>query len=394
MINEIEKIRLNENKYKIAHFTILVVGKRNVGKNDLIKYMLNLTVKELKAIPKNNFRLFQNPKKPYLRLIKYKGMGYGEQNSAEIITKQTIDYINQQKEKSNYNNFIHCIWYCIKGEVMEELEKNYYEQLQKAYSEINIPIILIYLNEYSKSKFKKMNEQIKKDKKLGPNTDFISVMAKDIKVPIGENEIKIYKAEGEENLLNLTWDKCRTALQGDMPKIMMKAISNDVKETAKNKIKENKYEIMKLIKNNFVENFKIVLKGNELFDYILTLLGRNLKIFYDKEITNKSLNLIFKSKNIQNVRLFLETCKYRINDIIADEIIMKSIKFIEKQVELEKSFNKNIIIENKRNLENFKSTSEVFLKRNFYYISQKFIIYNFILHYCGQYLDEFQKKIE
>jgi hypothetical protein len=73
---------------------------------------------------------------------------------------------------------------------------------------------------------------------------------------------------------------------------------------------------------------------------------------------------------------------------------MKSIKFIEKQVELEKSYNKNIIIENKRNLENFKSTSEVFLKRNFYYISQKFIIYNFILHYCGQYLDEFQKKIE
>ena len=72
MIIELNSFLLNisTNKYKIAHFTIWVVGKRNVGKNDLIKYMLNLTVKELKAIPKNNFRLFQNPKKPYLRLIK------------------------------------------------------------------------------------------------------------------------------------------------------------------------------------------------------------------------------------------------------------------------------------------------------------------------------------
>ena len=39
----------------------------------------------------------------------------------------------------------------------------------------------------------------------------------------------------------------------------------------------------------------------------------------------------------------------------------------------------------------FKKTSEIFLKRNFYYISQKYIIHNFIVYFCDEYFYAFQE---
>jgi hypothetical protein len=109
IINEIQIIKSNENKYKIDHLTILIVGKRNIGKNSLIKYMLKLDDSDLKKVPKKDFRAYQSDSIPYLRLIKYKGIGYGELNDVERIKKKTLEYIKEQTKKTNYNDFIHFI---------------------------------------------------------------------------------------------------------------------------------------------------------------------------------------------------------------------------------------------------------------------------------------------
>ena len=87
-------------------------------------------------------------------------------------TKETIDYISRQNKKGSYNDFVHCIWYCVIRNRMESLEDEYLLKLRNSYSNVNMPIILIYLNEYSKTKITEMEDKIKE--KL--DVDFINVI--------------------------------------------------------------------------------------------------------------------------------------------------------------------------------------------------------------------------
>ena len=135
--------------------------KRNIGKNSLIKYMLKLDDSDLKKVPKKDFRAYQSDSIPYLRLIKYKGIGYGELNDVERIKKKTLEYIKEQTKKTNYNDFIHCIWYIIKGQRAEDGEIKYLKELKKAYINVHIPLVIIYLNEYGDGKIKKWKKVLK-----------------------------------------------------------------------------------------------------------------------------------------------------------------------------------------------------------------------------------------
>ena len=388
IFKEIELIKADEDKYKIDHLTILLVGKRKIGKKSLIKYILQLDDSQLKSEKgkkKKNFQAFQNPKIPYLRLVKYRGIGIGKENKAETITKETIDYISRQNKKGSYNDFVHCIWYCVIRNRMESLEDEYLLKLRNSYSNVNMPIILIYLNEYSKTKITEMEDKIKE--KL--DVDFINVISKQIKIP---RNAGIINPRGRKELMNLTLDKCRAALKGDMPKIMMKNISNDILCKMKNQVGFNKGKVMDIIKKKFINEFTKALNDNEFIEYIINLLGRNLSIFYDKQISNNSLNLIINSQNIQNAKTFMDKCKAFTKNLISLDIITNANEFIDKQATLEKINKENINIEDKRSIKGFIKTNEIFLKKNFYYISQKFIISNFIMYYCNDYYNEFQNK--
>ena len=389
MIKKIGNIKSDENKYKIDHLTILLVGKSKSGKKSLIKYILNLKdsqTKSEKGRKKENFEAFQNPNIPYLRLVKYKGIGLGNDNDVEIITNQTINYIANQNKKRSYNDFVHCIWYCFTGTRLEKSEEEYLKRLRNSYSDVNMPIILIYLNEYNNNKITEMEQDIKKSKL---DVDFINVIAKVIRKPNNQGTID---SRGKEELMNLTLDKCRTALQGDMPKIMMKNISNEILYEMKKLIEKNKTKVKDNIKEKFINEFINVLDDNKLIDYFITLLGRNLSIFYEKNISNTSLNLLINSEIIKSVETFMMKCKNMTKDLISSVIISNANDFIDKQASLEKINKENINIENKRSIKGFIKTNEIYLKKNFYYISQKYIIYYFILYFCNDYFDEFQKQ--
>ena len=388
IFKEIELIKADEEKYKIDHLTILLVGKRKIGKKSLIQYILQLDDSQLKSEKgkkKKNFQAFQNPKIPYLRLVKYKGIGIGEENKAETITKETVDYISRQNKKGSYNDFVHCIWYVVIKNRMEELEDEYLLKLRNSYSNVNMPIILIYLNENSKEKIANMEGEIKKSL----DVDFINVISKEIKRPKNGGTIN---PRGGKELMNLTLDKCRAALKGDMPKIMMKNISNDILCKMKNQVGNNKSKVMDIIKKKFINEFTKALNDREFIEYIINLLGRNLSIFYDKQISNNSLNLIINSENIEKAKTFMDKCKAFTKNLISLDTISNAKEFIDKQAILEKKNKENINIEDKRSIKGFIKTNEIFLKKNFYYISQKFIIYNFILYYCNDYYNEFQNK--
>ena len=391
IIKEIEIIENDKEKYKIDHLTTLVVGKGGIDKKSLIKYMLKLDSLEMNNSEKKDFVVFESKKVPYLRLIKYRPIGYGDNDSAEVITKETVEYIKKQSKENTYNNFVHCIWYCCKGNRLEDLEIEYLKQLRMAYLEVQIPVILINLNNIEKESIEKWKKAIQKeiDNKV-LDVDYLTIITK----RITEDFTKIiHEPEGEEKLLNLTLNKCNAALQGEMQKIMMKNISNDIETTMEDKIEESIHEIKETIQKEFVNEFKKVKNDNELINYILSILGRNLKIFYGKKISNKSLNIIFNSEIINNTINFIKFYKKNVKKIISKEIVIKAKEFLDLQAYLEKKNNENIKIKNKRTLNGFIKTNEIFLKKNFYYILQKYIIYIFIKFFCNDYFETFQKNL-
>ena len=386
IIKEIELIKSDEKKYKIDHLTILIVGKKKVGKKSLIKYMLKLNDSQInskKGAKKEDFQAFQNPEIPHLRLVKYRGIGLGKENDAEKIKNQTINYINKQIKKGGYNDFVHCIWFCISGTRMQPKEEEYLFKLRKVYSNVDMPIIIIYLNEYTK--VNSMEAEIKKQF----DVDFINVISKVINKPNNSGKVN---PKGEKELMNLTLDKCKEALQGFMPKVMMKNISNEILYKMINFVEIKKQKVKNGIREKFNNEFKNVLDDKKFIEYIINLLGRNLSIFYEKNISNKNLNLLINSEIISSIKIFMNKCKKFVGDLISNDIIYNAKDFIDMQASLEKKNKENINIGNKRTLKGFIKTNEIFFKKNFYYIAQKYIIYYFILFYCDDYFNEFQKQ--
>ena len=97
---------------------------------------------------------------------------------------------------------------------------------------------------------------------------------------------------------------------------------------------------------------------------------------------------------MDNGYLALLWYKTETKKVIKSIIKEKAKIFIDYQVIEEKRKLMNINIENKRDLNGFKKTSKIFLKKNFYYISQKFLINYIIRNFCPNYFKEYRKQFD
>ena len=109
-------------------------------------------------------------------------------------------------------------------------------------------------------------------------------------------------------------------------------------------LKQRKKKVKDGIKEKFINEFKNALNDNELIEYIINLLGRNLSIFYEKNISNKSLNLIINSEIIASVRSFMDNCKQFTKNLISSDIVVNAKEFINVQATLEKKIKKIFIL--------------------------------------------------
>lgn len=242
IIEHIEKIKQNEEMYKIKNLSILIIGRKGVGKTTLIEYILNNNKYNSDNSSKMNqqtFHVFESGKCPYLRLIEFKGIGFG-QNNPQTIKKEAINYIKSQEEDKNYNNIIHCIWYCISDTRFEKSEIDLLRQLKEVYNDNNIPIIVIYTKSIDSDMAKKMLDSIKN---LNIDVSTIKVMAKDDK----DNDGQIIPSFGRKKLLKLTLKKCTKALKGKIIDIMTNSISNDLKKNIHDENNKNRNENFKKI---------------------------------------------------------------------------------------------------------------------------------------------------
>ena len=390
-INSIKKDKENKN-YKIEYLTILLIGRKRVGKSTLIQYMLKLNDDEIKNInEKEDFVEYKNNRIKHLRLIEFKGIGYDENDNPETISSKAEDFIKKRNKSQNYNDFIHCIWYCITGNRLEPLECNVLNELKKVYKDSEMPIILVYINEsaVNEEAAEGMKEYIKSIK---IKSDFVRVLAKDV---VLQNSGRRVSQFGENELLNLTLNKCTEALGGKMIRLMVNKLSDDIKETMIKRNNTNEKDLKENIIEEFCQNYNILLDDESFINYIINILGRKLSIFYDnKDIYNSSLNYIIKSDIIIKICDYIGKYKEETKKKIKEVVNSKAEKFIDYQATLEKKCGINIRLENKRDLKGFKETSRKFLKENFYYISQKDLINYIIRQYCVQYFFEYRKQLD
>ena len=393
--DEILSIKNNEKRYQINYLKILLVGRKGVGKTTLIKYMLNLNENKINNInSREDFEVYENKEVPYLKLVKFKGIGLDKDNDPKIIGNNAVKCIQKEitskSKNGDYNDLFHCIWYCISGTRFEESEMEILSKLSEVYNDKKIPIIIVYTQNIDNTISNAMSTFFVNK---GIKNRFIKVLAKDMNLMFGGN---IKKAFGKKELLNETLKKCTMALQGDMINFMINTISDDVKNKiiSENKLLEKNIND-KIIKN-FINEYKYVLSDEELKNYITLMIGNNLFPFYENyntKITNKSLNLLKKSNIINSVDDFIKKYKPKVYRIIEENLIEKSQMLLDQQAAIEKN-SVNIRLENKRYLKGFEKSIISFIKRNFYYISQKIIINYIIKNFCWEYIMEYREKLD
>ena len=236
-----------------------------------------------------------------------------------------------------------------------------------------MPIIFVYTKTKDPA-IPRGKERVLKAKNI--NNNFIIIMARDMKLVNGN----ILEAYGKKDLIEITLKNCTKAMESDMLKIMMQEISKNIKNDLIQENRENMKKILDKTEEDFIQNYNHVLNDKDFFEYIINIFTNNLKYFFNtlKKIKNKSKNIIFKSNFFKNIYKAYSFYKKIIKEKLEHIYIEKAKELIDFQATFEKNKG-NMKLDNRRNLKEFKESTQIFLNKNFYFISQNYIIYNLII---------------
>ena len=118
IIDEINMVKKDDTKFQIEHLTILLIGRKGVGKSTLIKYILDLNEDDEYYLDTNsqnkNFTSYTSKTVTHLKLVEFKGIGLDTGSDPELIGNEAVNCIKEEMKKNkekNFNDFFHCIWY-------------------------------------------------------------------------------------------------------------------------------------------------------------------------------------------------------------------------------------------------------------------------------------------
>ena len=396
IIDEINNIKNNKEKFPIKYLTILLVGRKGIGKTTLVDYIFgfNEENKQDKIVIKDeNFTTYSKKNFP-LKIIEFKGFGYDINNSVDYIAEEALKCIQELRKKNkgtNFNEFVHCIWFLINGTRFVDIEENFYKKLSKAYNNSNIPIILVY-NQASEESAKQMENYISN---YYVDVNFVKVL------PVNNKRLKtnIFQSSfGDEELINKTLLKCSYALESDLIELMTEVISNSIKNQMLSANKKLESDININLEYEF-KKFNVVLNDEELKNFIVNLFEKSIYYFYKGyigEISKQSLFLLNESDIIKKTNEFIAYYKPKFLNIINSKLNYISKTLINEQANLEKNNNKNesMRVDSKRNLKKFKETTTTYFKRNYYYIAQKYVIDIIIQNVLKKFIITYRKGLD
>ena len=347
-----EEISYQKQKYvNFLNLSILVIGKSKVGKSVLIK-----KIQKMKNENEDNL----NIEKSYLNIIEENQINFDNEEIQNIL-KKIKDYINKKNIINDQNDSIRCLWYLITGNNSDKKEIEIIKELKNNYKN-KIPIIIIYTKASNKSEYDKVLKEYKEN-----GLDLIPILAEKIELFGGQ----YLEEHGIDNLLNVTLDSCKISFKDNLDETLTNIILNIIDDFLI-KYKELKEQNLTQLLDDFISNYK-----NENFiEFITNVLLKNLYKSINQENINNEDNIFvqqFLNKH------FKELIEYTNNDIInymniKSLIKEKTIELLNEQVQLEKKYNTNMLVENKRDLDEFEISIESGLKENFIYLAQRYYI--------------------
>ena len=199
--NEINSISYDDEISKINHFNILIMGRSGVGKSTLLNKVLKKEVAKTKDFDycTKDIESYESEKVSGLRLWDTRGIEY-KYNISDVF-KDISEKIKALINEKNPDKYIHCIWFCIKGEKGERLNKEIQDIIHNCHNLYNIqklPIILVFTNSYSTEESMEFIDFARREFQKFDNlynVKFVSVLAKD-----KETDILTIPANGIYNL--------------------------------------------------------------------------------------------------------------------------------------------------------------------------------------------------
>jgi len=357
-IKENIKLQLNllldEPNRKVNHLNILVLGISGVGKSSLIKILLGYEeLKEgSKDIPEDGFfkpttegkpKYYESKMVPFLKLADTQGIEISSKTSKKPygiseVEEDTSEFIIQQNESGNPDNYVHCIWYCFQpnsGRFQDD-EEILLEKLSKQYSIESLPIIMVGTQANSKEKIKLFEEGFAK-KQFKFNFDFVPVLAKKM------DNIEPF---GLDILQKISIEKSMKAVKSQC----YQGILEDVKQIFLNNLDKKSEDILKNIELYKEQYLKEISKGkeiNQLKSDIIHIFVYILNNFNSYLLNKKTIeeNNQLKKESLESLGKFFDSyftqCLLGYQDCLNDFIEKFTNEVVVNMIEFQNSFNKS-----------------------------------------------------
>jgi len=284
ILEEIKKFKFNK---KISSYNIQIIGKTGVGKSTLINTLLRTEIASTTfgRIGTHETQEFSCVKYPFIKFIDTRGTELSSSNNIDKVQENTLNYIEKRLSEKDPNKTIHCLFYCINANRFEDIEADVLLKLRQKYKNGNLPIIIVYTQNYFEEDFEEMKKYINVKLKKNNETE-IGEKVKDINfVGVVAKKKSNIKPNGLDKLLNYLKLKAKNAF--------LIAIINMIKKYC--------IDFMEIILNqtlnNILSNINVFLpQENNKFDE--SILFNTIKNVFLEFVPQNEQNLSEKGENL------------------------------------------------------------------------------------------------
>ena len=358
-----------DNNKKNNRINILLIGKQGIGKKTLVNKIFKL--KNIIINFENNFNQeiqeYESEKLPFFKFILIK-FDNNFQFSFNDYKNRIMNYINNQYQTNNKNNYINCIWYCFTNGFLNMEELELIKSLNDSYNKM-IPVILVHT----------MSPNIQQI--LNAVSNF-NINQEDLVILLAEDFFSqfngLLKSFGVDFLIIKTLEKYKNTFS-----LYDDEMTNDILISIKSQNEDICKSVNEQIIKNFVNEYNFPKEKEDFVEYLTDIFRLNIKYFLIKIMSEQSINRINSEYTlIQSMFQFIQFYEKDVLMIMEPTINSFVAGFIEQQKKME-------IIEKKSN-----DQLKKYLIDNYNYIFQKHYIYEILYKKYGFFCENFKKELD
>ena len=379
-LERIEKIiEKNENNKNFKRINFLVIGRDKVGKKTLINKIFKMKNININIIS-NYGQEMQEYERKELLFFKFIYLKNNNNFQMDLIgyKNKIINYINEQKNTNNVNNYVNVIWYCFNNGLLNYEEIELIKSLNNLFN--NIPVILVHtmsINKYQVDLLNNLNID-KENLVIILSEDFISQI----------NGIFI-QSFGIDFLIAKTLEKYKKTCS--LNSLNKNQLSNLIK-SENEYLYQNTFEQIQL---NFIKEYKLPKNDNDFIQYLNEIFRLNIKYFLTKVMTMESNNRVNQEYIlIQPIMQFIQFYQQASKQLVEPVIDSYALNFTNYYNKIQKEKNNNFISKKTRNLEQIKNDIRKYLIDNYIYIFQKHYIYKIFFEKYNFFCKTFKKELD